>query len=57
MCKNVTDGRSTSCIQKAGENHLHKLQVNNSVHNKGTSYLFSKWVNWCQGDGFSSVGT
>ena len=19
--------------------------------------MFSKWVNWCQGDGFSSVGT
>ena len=24
---------------------------------EGSYYLFSKRVNWCQGDGFSSVGT
>ena len=33
-------------------NNLHKLQVNDSEHNEGT--MFSKWVNWCQGNSFST---
>ena len=32
------------------------LQVNDSSYIEGTTYLFSKRVNRCQGDGFSSVG-
>ena len=42
--------------QRTGENDLNMLRVNDSGHNEGTSYLFSKRVNWYQGDGFSSVG-
>ena len=55
MHKNVTDGRKhfVRLIEKAGE---HKLWVNDSGHNEGMYYLFSKWVNWSQGDDFSSVG-
>ena len=35
---------------------FNELRVNNSSHTKGTSYLSSKRVNGCQGDGFSSMG-
>ena len=57
--KNIIDGRKHFIrhIQKTGENNLHELWVNNYKYNEGTSYLFSKWVNWCQGDGFSSGDT
>ena len=35
---------------------IKRLQVNDSSYIEGTTYLFSKRVNRCQGDGFSSVG-
>ena len=41
---------------KAGVMNIKRLQVNHSSYIEGTSYLFSKQVNRCQGDGFSSVG-
>ena len=43
-------------IRKTGENDFDKLLVNDSGHNEGTSYLFSKWVNWCQGSVFQANG-
>ena len=48
-CKNVIHGRKPFImpIQKTSENNLRKLQGNHDRYNKG-----SKWVNWCQGDGF-----
>ena len=56
--KNVIDGRKPFImpISKTGENDLHKLQVNDCGYNE-RYYLFSKRVNWCQGDGFLSMGT
>ena len=43
-------------MQITGENDLHELRGNHDDgYNEGTSYLFSKLVNWCQGDDFSSV--
>ena len=44
------------CTQRTGENNLNKLSVNDSGHNEGSYRLFSKQVNWCQGDGLSSMG-
>ena len=35
---------------------INRLQVNDSSYIEDTSYMFSKRVNRCQGDGFSSVG-
>ena len=48
--KNVIDGRKSfiRCTQRTGENERLLTQRR--------YYLFSKWVNWCQGDSFSSVG-
>ena len=40
-------------MQNTSGNNLHELQVNNY---EGSYYLFSKRVNLCQGDCFSSVG-
>ena len=55
--KNVIDGRKhyIGRLQKTGEKDRDKLRVNDYGHNEGT-HLFSKRVNVCQGDGFSSVG-
>ena len=57
-CKNVFGGRKLLIrrTQRTGENDLNKLPVNDSGHNEGIYHLFSKRVNWCQGDGYSSVG-
>ena len=56
--KNFFDDRKDFVwlLQKLDVTDVDELQVNNSSHTKGTSYLSSKWVNGCQGDGFSSVG-
>ena len=50
--ENVIDTRKPFIrhIQKTSENDLHGLQVI-----VDTMKVFSKWVNWCQGDGFSSM--
>ena len=55
---NVIDGRKPfiTPIPKTGENDLHELQGKDNGYNEGTYYLFSKWVNRCQGDSFSSMG-
>ena len=45
----LMEGSIIGRIRKTGENNL--LRVNNSGHNEGTICL-----NWCQGDGFSSMG-
>ena len=57
MHKNVIHERKPfiRLIQKTSENDLHKLQVNNYGYNEGITYLFSKRVNWCQGNGFLST--
>ena len=59
MRKNVIHGRKPFIMpeQETDENDLHKLRGNNCGYNEGISYLFSKRVNWCQGDGFLSLGT
>ena len=51
--KNDIDGRNHFIrhIRKTGENDFDELQVNDFGHKGG-----SIWVNWCQGDDFSSVG-
>ena len=56
---NVIDGEALyiRLIQQTGENDFDELRVNDSGHNEGTSYLFSKQMNGSQGDGFLSVGT
>ena len=43
-------------MPKVDENDLHELWGNDCGYNEGTTYLFSKWVNLCQGDGFLSMG-
>ena len=56
--KNVIDGRKLFIIPipKTNAGDLHELQVNDYGYNEGSYYLFSKRVNWCQEDGFLSVG-
>ena len=57
--KSIVDGRKhfIGPLHKTGEDDWYKLRDNDSGHNEGTYHLFSKQVNECQEDGFSSVGT
>ena len=52
------DGRKEfiRCVRKTRAMDIKQLQVNDPSYIEGTTYLFSKRVNRCQGDGFSSVG-
>ena len=52
------DGRNEFIrrVRKTRVMDIKQLQVNDSSYIEGTYYLFSKRMNRCQGDGFSSVG-
>ena len=52
----IFDGRKEGVYKARTENSCHGYQVNDSSYIEGTSYLFSKRVNRCQKDGFSSMG-
>ena len=56
--KNFFDDRKDFVwlLQKLDVTGVDELQVNNSSHTKGTTYLSSKRVNGRQRDGFSSIG-
>ena len=43
-------------MRKTGVMDIKRLQVTDSSYIEGTSYMFSKQVNRCQGDGFTNVG-
>ena len=57
VCKNVSWKESIYKICTENSCHGYQPASDQWLLIQWRYYLFSKWVNGCQGDGFSSVGT
>ena len=55
-CKNIIDGRRTFIIRTENSCHGYQPASDRWLLIQWRYYLFSKWVDGHQGDGFSSVG-